>query len=69
MPHITFVTAPYFDPLLAFAKDYGLMVAGAVLVLAALAGRKFGPFALVPLVIGLGIVVAGAARFLPGFGH
>jgi hypothetical protein len=69
MLHIDFVTAPYLDPLLAFAQNYGLMVAGAVLTLIALSGRKFGPLALVPLVIGLGIVVAGAARFLPGFGH
>lgn len=65
MLHMTFVTAPYLDPLLAFAKSYGLMVVGAVLVLAALSGRKFGPLSLVPLVIGLGICVAGAARFLP----
>lgn len=65
MLHIDFVTAPYFDPLLAYAKEYGLMVAGAVLALAALGGRKFGPLSLIPLVIGLGICVAGAARFLP----
>ena len=65
MLHITFVTAPYFAPLLAFAESYGVIVAGAILVLAALSGRKFGPLSLVPLVIGLGICVAGAARFLP----
>lgn len=69
MLSIHFVTAPYLDPLLAFAKNYGLMVAGAVLVLMALSGRKFGPLALVPLVIGLGIVVAGAARLMPVIGH
>ena len=69
MLHVTIVTAPYLEPLLAFTNQYGLMVIGAVIVLAALAGRKFGPFALVPLVLGLGIVLSGAARFLPGFGH
>lgn len=69
MLNVTFVTAPYLDPLLAFAKNYGLMVFGAIVLLSALSGRKFGPLALIPLVIGLGIVVAGAARFLPGFGH
>ena len=63
-----FVTAPYLDPLLAFARQYGLMVIGAILVLLALSGRKFGPFAIIPLVIGLGIIVAGAARLIPGWG-
>lgn len=62
------VTAPYLDPLLAFGQQYGLMVVGAILVLAALSGRKFGPLAIVPLVIGLGIVVAGAAHLIPGLG-
>jgi hypothetical protein len=65
MMSFTFVTAPYLDPLIAFAHQYGLMVGGAVLVLTALSGRKFGPLALIPLVIGLGICVAGAARLLP----
>lgn len=69
MLHIELVTAPYLEPLLAFINQYGLMVIGAVVLLAALAGRKFGPLALVPLVLGLGIVLSGAARFLPGFGH
>lgn len=68
MLHVV-VTAPYLDPLIAFGRQYGLMVAGAILVLAALSGRKFGPLALVPLVIGLGIVVAGAARLMPVIGH
>lgn len=63
------VTAPYLDPLIAFGQQYGLVVAGAILVLAALSGRKFGPLALVPLVIGLGIVVAGAARLIPWWGR
>lgn len=66
--HVTIVTAPYLEPLRAFAQQYGLMVVGAMLVLAALQGRKFGPLTLVPLVIGLGIVVAGAAHHFPGFG-
>lgn len=65
MLHINIVTAPYLDPLIAFGHQYGLMVAGAILVLAALSGRKFGPLAIVPLVLGLGIVVAGAARLIP----
>lgn len=65
MLHINIVTAPYLDPLFAFANNYGLMVVGAVLVLVALSGRKFGPLSLVPLVIGLGICVAGAARLFP----
>lgn len=63
------VTAPYLDPLIAFGQQYGLVVVGAILVLAALSGRKFGPLALVPLVIGLGIVVAGAARLIPWWGR
>ena len=62
------VTAPYLQPLLDFGQNYGLMVVGAMLVLAALQGRKFGPFALVSLVIGLGIVIAGAAHHFPGWG-
>lgn len=65
MLYITVVTAPYLDPLTSFVQHYGLMVLGAVLVLAALTGRKFGPFALIPLVIGLGICVAGAAHLFP----
>lgn len=64
----TVVTAPYLDPLLAFAKNYGLMVVGAMLVLGALQGRKFGPLAFIPLGLGLGIVVAGAAHHFPGGG-
>lgn len=69
MYHVTLVTGPYLEPLLAFVNQYGLMVIGAVIVLTALAGRKFGPLALIPLVFGLGIVLSGAARLLPGFGH
>ncbi len=65
MLHVTLVTAPYLAPLLAFANQYGLMVIGAFIVLVAFTGRKFGPLALFPLVIGLGIVLSGAARFLP----
>lgn len=62
------VTAPYLQPILDFGRNYGLMVVGAMLVLSALQGRKFGPFALLPLVIGLGIVIAGAAHHFPGWG-
>lgn len=62
------VTAPYLQPLLDFGRNYGLMVVGAMLVLAALRGRKFGPAAFIPLVIGLGIVIAGAAHHFPGWG-
>lgn len=69
MLQVTLVTGPYLEPLLAFVNQYGMMVIGAVILLAALAGRKFGPLALIPLVLGLGIVLSGAARFLPGFGH
>jgi hypothetical protein len=61
----TLETAPYLTPLLAFAHSYGMMVLGAFLVLVALTGRKFGPLAIFPLVIGLGIVLSGVARFLP----
>lgn len=62
---ITLDTAPYLTPLLAFIHSYGMMVIGAFIVLVALSGRKFGPLALLPLVIGLGIVLSGVARFLP----
>lgn len=62
---ITLDTAPYLTPLLAFVHSYGMMVIGAFLVLIALTGRKFGPLAIFPLVIGLGIVLSGVARFLP----
>jgi len=62
------VTAPYLEPLLAFARQYGLMVVGAILVLASLSGRKFGPLALIPLVIGLGIIISGAAHLVPSWG-
>lgn len=65
MLNITLDTAPYLTPLLAFVHSYGMMVIGGFLVLIALSGRKFGPFALFPLVIGLGIVLSGVARFLP----
>lgn len=65
MEQVHLVTAPYLAPLLAFINQYGLMVIGGVFALSALTGRKFGPFALIPLVLGLGIVLSGAARFLP----
>lgn len=65
MLHVTLVTAPYLTPLLAFIRDYGMMVIGAFLVLVAFVGRKFGPLALLPLVFGLGIVLSGAAHLLP----
>ncbi len=65
MFNITLDVAPYLAPLKAFIHSYGMMVIGAFLVLVALSGRKFGPFALLPLVLGLGIVLSGVARFLP----
>lgn len=68
MLHVTLVTAPYLTPLLDFVHNYGLMVIGAFLVLVAFAGRKFGPLALLPLVLGLGIVLSGAAHLLPFVG-
>ncbi len=68
MVHITLDTAPYLTPLLAFVHSYGMMVIGAFLVLVAFAGRKFGPLALLPLVLGLGIVLSGAAHLLPFVG-
>ena len=66
--HVTFVTAPYLPAVVDFIHNYGLMVGGAMLVLASLQGRKFGPLSFVPLVIGLGIVIAGAAHHFPGWG-
>ncbi len=69
MYNVTLVTGPYLEPLLAFVHQYGMMVIGGFLVLIALAGRRFGPFSLFPLVFGLGIVLSGAARLLPGIGH
>lgn len=69
MIQVHLVTSPYLDPVLEFINQYGMMVIGAVILLSALGGRKFGPLALIPLVLGLGIVLSGAARFLPGFGH
>ncbi len=68
MIHVTLDTAPYLAPLLAFTHSYGMMVIGAFLVLTAFSGRKFGPFALLPLVIGLGIVLSGAAHLFPHWG-
>ena len=68
MLHVTLDTAPYLPPLLAFVHSYGLMVIGACLVLAAFAGRKFGPLALLTLVAGLGIVLSGAAHLFPHWG-
>lgn len=65
MLHVTLVTGPYLEPILAFVHQYGMMVIGGFLTLVALAGRRFGPLSLFPLVIGLGIVLSGAARFLP----
>ena len=65
MLHVTLVTGPYLEPLLAFIHQYGLKVIGGFLVLVALAGRKFGPLSLLPLVLGLGIVLSGVARLLP----
>jgi|GEM_PF-2980527 len=61
----TIDTVPYLTPLLAFTHSYGMMVLGTFLVLIALTGRKFGPLAIFPLVLGLGIVLSGVARFLP----
>lgn len=65
MYHVSLVTGPYLEPLLAFVHQYGMMVIGGFLVLVALGGRKFGPLSLLPLVFGLGIVLSGAARLLP----
>jgi hypothetical protein len=65
MLHVTLITGPYIEPLLAFVHQYGMMVIGGFLTLAALAGRKFGPLSLFPLVLGLGIVLSGAAHLLP----
>lgn len=66
--NVTIETTSYLAPLLAFTHTYGMMVLGAFLVLVAFAGRKFGPLALFPLVLGLGIVLSGAAHLLPGMG-
>ncbi len=57
-------TTPYLDPLVAFTNQYGLMILGAFLLLVSFQGRRFGPFALFPLVIGLGLVMAGAAHLI-----
>lgn len=58
------VTTPYVEPLVAFANEYGLMVIGALLLLASFSGRRFGPLALVPMLVGLGLVIAGAAHLM-----
>lgn len=57
-------TASYVEPLVQFTNQYGLMVVGAFLLLTSFQGRRFGPFALVPLVIGLGLVMSGAAHLV-----
>ncbi|MBI2984302.1 MAG: hypothetical protein HYY50_01630 [Candidatus Kerfeldbacteria bacterium] len=68
--HLELVTAPYLAPLQAFVTQYGLMVLGALLLLGAFSGRRIGPLALITLVLGLGLVVAGAAHlFVPLVGR
>lgn len=62
---LTIETDQYLAPLLAFTHSYGMMVIGAFLVLTAFSGRKFGPFSLLPLVFGLGIILSGAAHLFP----
>jgi len=57
-----FVVTPFLEPLLAFARSYGMMVLGAMLVLAGIRASRLGPISFLILVIGLGIVVAGIAR-------
>ena len=58
------VTTPYVQSLVAFTNNYGLMVLGAMMLLASFSGRRFGPLALLPLVLGLGLVLSGAAHLL-----
>lgn len=63
-------TASYIDPLVAFTNEYGLMVVGAFVLLMSFEGRRFGPLALIPLVLGLGLVMVGAAHLVvPLMGH
>lgn len=61
----TFVIAPYLEPLLAFARQYGMMVIGGVLTLMAVGTARFKPLALILLVIGLGLILSGAAYLFP----
>lgn len=61
--------APFLEPLLAFAQHYGLMVLGAMIVMTAFGGRKLGPLGLIILLLGLGVVIAGASHLaLPVLG-
>ena len=63
-------TTPYTGPLVAFINEYGLMLIGAFLLLASFQGRRLGPLALIPLVLGLGLFLAGAANlFVPWLGR
>ena len=57
-------TTPYLAPLVAFANEYGLLVIGAFLLRVSFSGRRFCPLALLPLVLGLGLVLAGAAHLV-----
>lgn len=64
------VTTPYLQPLVAFTNQYGMMVLGAFVLLVSFQGRRFGPLALLPMLIGLGLVMAGAAHLVvPWLGH
>ena len=58
------VTTPYIEPLVAFINDYGMLVLGAFVLLVSFSGRRMGPLALIPMVIGLGLVMAGAAHLM-----
>ena len=57
-------TTPYTGPLVAVINEYGLMLIGAFLLLISFQGRRFGPLALLPLVLGLGLFMVGAANLL-----
>ena len=57
-------TTPYTGPLVNFINEYGLMIVGAFLLLSSFQGRRFGPLALIPLVLGLGLFMAGPANLV-----
>lgn len=58
------VTTPYIQPLVAFVNDYGMMVLGAMVLMISFSSRRFGILHMVPMVIGLGLVMAGAAHLM-----